>query len=81
MAGRPEFLSVLRRVGSSLSNGNFPSVNFKPLQVKCFESILKARMLLESYKLDLAKSMLFHGCTVLATLKTTKVALVRAAIR
>ena len=37
-------------------------------------------MLLESYKLDLAKLMLFHGCTVLATLKTTKVALVRAAI-
>ena len=43
MAGRPEFLSVLRRVGFSRSNGNFPSLNFKPLQVKCFESILKGQ--------------------------------------
>ena len=46
MAGRPEFLSVLRRVAFSLRtliNGNFPSLNFKPLQVKCFESILKGQ--------------------------------------
>ena len=35
MAGRPEFLSMLRRVRFSLSNGNFPSLNFKPLQVRC----------------------------------------------
>ena len=41
MAGRPEFLSVLRRVGFSMNNGNVPSLNFKQLQVKCFESILK----------------------------------------
>ena len=43
---RPEFLSVLRRVAFSLRtliNGNFPSLNFKPLQVKCFESILKGQ--------------------------------------
>ena len=31
MAGRSEFLSVLRRVGFSLSNENFPSLNFKSL--------------------------------------------------
>ena len=43
MAGRPEFLSVLGRVRFSLSNGNFPSLNFKPLQVKCFESVLKGQ--------------------------------------
>ena len=36
MAGRPEFLSVLRRVGFSLSNGNVPSLNFKPLRSKVF---------------------------------------------
>ena len=47
MAGRPEFLSVLRRVRFSLSNGIFPSVNFKPFQVKCFESILKGQDVIE----------------------------------
>ena len=55
MAGRPEFLSVLRRVGFSLrtlSNCNFPSLNFKPLQVKCFESILKGQDVFQSYQLD-----------------------------
>ena len=43
MAVRPEFLSVLRRFGFSLSNGIFPSLNFKLFQVKCFESILKGQ--------------------------------------
>ena len=41
MVGRSEFLSVLGRVRFSLNNGNFPSLDFKPLQVTCFESILK----------------------------------------
>ena len=27
----PDFLSVLRPVGISLNNGNFPSLNFNPL--------------------------------------------------
>ena len=43
MAGTSEFLSVLGGVGFSLSNGNFPSPSFKPLQVKCFEPILKGQ--------------------------------------
>ena len=41
MAGRSEFLSVFRQVRFSLSNGNFPLLNFEPFQETCFESILK----------------------------------------
>ena len=80
MAGRPEFLSVLRRVRFSLSNGNFPSLNFKPLQVKCFESISwKARILLKSYQLDLASRCYFTALYRSPHDKagTTKVALVK----
>ena len=72
MAGRPEFLSVLRRVGftlRTLSNGNFPLLNFKPLQVTCFESILKGQDVFGVLPTGFGKSMLFHGCTVLATIK------------
>ena len=69
MAGTPELLSVLRQVGISLSNGNFPSLNFKPLQVKCFESILKGQDVIEVLPTGSGKSMLFHGCTVLTTIK------------
>ena len=43
MAGTPEYFAVLHRVGISRNNGKFPSLNFKPLQVKCFESILKSQ--------------------------------------
>ena len=43
MAGRPECLSVLHQVGFFLSNSNFPSLNFKPLQVNSFKSILKGQ--------------------------------------
>ena len=59
MAGRPEFLSVLRRVGFSLSNGNFPSLNFKPLQVKSFESVLKGQDVIGVLQTGSGKSMLF----------------------
>ena len=69
MAGRTEFLSVLRRVGFSRSNGNFPSLNFKPPQVKCFESILKGQDVIGVLPTGSGKSMRFHCCTVLATIK------------
>ena len=64
MAGRPEFLSVLHRVGFSLSNGNFPSLNFNPLQVKCFESILNGQDVIGVLPTGFGKSMLFHLRTV-----------------
>ena len=72
MAGTREFLSVLRRVGISLSNGKLQSLNFKPLQVKCFESILKGQDVIGVLPTGSGKSMLFHDCTVLATIKATK---------
>ena len=81
MAGRPEFLSVLGRVRFFLSNGNFPLLNIKPLQVKCFESILKGQDIIEvSYLLDLASRCYF---TVLYRSRldkagTTNAALVKA---
>ena len=72
MAGRPEFLSVLRRVGFSLSNGNFPSLNFKPLQVKCFESILQGQDVIGVLPTGFGKSMLFHLLPHFIPVKKTK---------
>ena len=63
----PEF--VLRRVGFSLSDGNFASLNLKPLQVKCFETILKGQDVIGVLPTGSGKSILFHGGTVLATIK------------
>ena len=62
MTGKPEFLSVLRRVGFSLSNSIFPSLNFKPFQLKCLESILKGQDVIGVLPTGSGKSMLFHGC-------------------
>ena len=42
-SSKPKFLSVLRRVEFSLNNGNFPSLNLKPLQMKCFEYMLEGQ--------------------------------------
>ena len=42
-SSEPKFLSVLRRVGFSLNNRNFPPLNLKPLQMKCFEYMLKGQ--------------------------------------
>ena len=72
MAGSPEFLSVLRLVGFSLSKGNFPSLNFKPLWSKSFESILKGQDVIGVLPTGSGKSMLFHGCTVLARIKNNQ---------
>ena len=72
MAGRPKFLSVLRRVGFSLSNGNFPSLNFKPLQVKCFESILQGQDVIGVLPTGFGKSMLFHLLPHFIPVKKTK---------
>lgn len=38
-ANSPEYLSVLSQVEFALSKGNFPSLNFKPLQLKCLEYV------------------------------------------
>lgn len=73
-SSEPKFLSVLRRVGFSWNNGNFPSLNFKPLQMKCFEYMLKDQDVIGvSYPLDLASQwMLFHLLPHFIPVKTTK---------
>ena len=70
------FIRVLRRVGFSLTNGNFPSLNFKTLQVKCLESILKGQDVIGVLPTGSGKSILFHDCTVLATIKPEQLKLV-----
>ena len=72
MAGTLEFLSVLRRVGFSLSNGNFSSLNFKPLEVKCFESILKGQGVVGVLPTGFGKPMLFHLLPQFIPVKKTK---------
>ena len=72
MAGRPEFLSVLRQVGFSLSNGNFPLLNFKPPQVKSFESILKGQDAVGVLPTGSGKSMLWMLWLSLASLVMVK---------
>ena len=69
-----KFLSVFRRVGFSLNNGNFPSLNFKPLQMKCFEYMPKGQAVIGvSYLLDLASQwMLSHLLPHFIPVKTTK---------
>ena len=39
-----EKLSVLSRLGSGFNRCNFPSLCLKPLQVKCFEYLLKGKL-------------------------------------
>ena len=67
-----EYLSVLRRVGFSLNNGNFPSVNLKPLQMKCFEYILKGQDVIGVLPTGFGKSILFHLLPHFIPVKTSK---------
>ena len=67
-----EFLSVLRRVGFSLNNGNFPSLNLKPLQMKCFEYMLKGQDVIGVLPIGFGKSILFHLPPNFIPVKTTK---------
>ena len=68
----PEYLSVLRRVGLSLNNGNFPSVNLKSLQMKCFEYILKGQDVIGVLPTGFGKSILFHLLPHFIPVKTSK---------
>ena len=68
----PEYLSVLRRVGFSFNNGNFPSVSLKPLQMKCFEYILKGQDVIGVLPTGFGKSILFHLLPHFIPVKTSK---------
>ena len=41
MAASSDTFGVLRRLGIAFNSGSFPSFCLKPLQVKCFDYILK----------------------------------------
>ena len=59
-SSKPNFLLVLRRIEFSLNNGNFPSLNLKPLQMKCFEYMLEGQDVIGVLPTGFGKSMLFH---------------------
>ena len=56
MAVSSDTFGVLRRLGIALNSGNFPSFGLKPLQVKCFDYILKG------YDVVAAVGSCFDGC-------------------
>lgn len=59
-ANSPEYLSVLSQVEFALSKGNFPSLNFKPLQLKCLEYVFKGQDIIGILPTGFGKSILFH---------------------
>ncbi|XP_068761461.1 ATP-dependent DNA helicase Q1-like [Montipora capricornis] len=69
---KPNFLSVLRRIEFSLNNGNFPSLNLKPLQMKCFEYMLEGQDVIGVLPTRFGKSMVFHLLPHFIPVKTTK---------
>ena len=71
-SSKPKLLSVLRRVEFSLNNGNFPSLNLKPLQMKCFEYMLEGQDVIGVLPTGFGKSMLFHILPHFIPVKTTK---------
>ena len=71
-SSKPKFLSVLRRVEFSLNNGNFPSLNLKTLQMKCFEYMLEGQDVIGVLPTGFGKSMLFHLLPHFIPVKTTR---------
>ena len=56
MAGSSDLFGVLRRLGIAFNSGNCPSFCLRPLQVKCFDNILKG------YDVVAAADSCFDGC-------------------
>ena len=56
MAGSSDLFGVLRRLGIAFNSGNFPPFCLRPLQVKCFDYILKG------YDVVPAVDSCFDGC-------------------
>ena len=57
MAGSSDLFGVLCRLGIAFNSGNFPSVCLRPLQVNCFDYILKG------YDVFPAIDSCFDGCS------------------
>ncbi|KAJ7308645.1 hypothetical protein OS493_040389 [Desmophyllum pertusum] len=60
MAETRQKLSVLSRLGMALNRRNFPSFCLKPLQVKCFEYVLKGLDVIAVLPTGFGKSLLFQ---------------------
>ena len=71
-SSEPKYLPVFRRVRFSINNGNFPLLNLKPLQVKCFEYLLKGQDVIGVLPTGFGKSMLFHLLPHFIPVKTMK---------
>ena len=56
----PREISVLKRLGSALNRCSFPSFCLKPLQVKCFEHLLKGQGVVAVLPTGFGKSLLFQ---------------------
>ena len=66
------FLTVLRNVQLALSQGNFPDVNFKPLQMICLEYLLNVGDVIGVLPTGYGKSMLFHLLPHFIPVKSSK---------
>lgn len=60
MAESRDNLSVISRLGIALNRCNFPSFCLKPLQVKCFEYLLKGYDIIAVLPTGFGKSLLFQ---------------------
>ena len=71
-SSEPKFSSVFCLIRFSINYCNFPSLNFKPLQIKCFEYMLKGQDVIGVLSTGFDKSMLFHLHPHFVSFKTTK---------
>ena len=60
MAETLSAISVLSRLGSAFNRCNFPSFCLKPLQVKCFECLLKGQDIIAVLPTGFGKSLVFQ---------------------
>lgn len=72
MADSSEKFTVLHRLGLALNSGNFPPFCLKPLQVKCFDYMLKGHDVIAVLPTGFGKSLLFQLLPNFLPLKTDK---------
>ena len=72
MAVSSDTFGVLRRLGIAFNSGNFRSFCLKPLQVKCFDYILKGYDVVAVLPTGFGKSLLFQLLPNLLPIKADK---------
>ena len=60
MAALSDSLLVLKRLGEAFNQRNFPSLSLKPLQVKCFDYILRRQDVIAILPTVFGNSLLFQ---------------------